>query len=66
MVQLVLVFCLLGAPADCHEERPMLEQMTLMGCMVQGQQIAQDFLADHPKWSLSRWRCENGTRQKQS
>jgi hypothetical protein len=26
---------------------------------VQGQQIAQDWLADHPKWMLTRWRCEN-------
>src|SRR5689334_5994505 len=59
MVQLVLIFCLATSPGSCREERPILEQLSLMSCMVQGQQIAQDWLADHPKWTLSRWRCEN-------
>jgi hypothetical protein len=58
MVQLVLIFCLTGSPTSCKEERPVIEQLSLMGCMVQGQQVAQDWLADHPKWSLERWRCE--------
>ncbi len=58
MVQLVLIFCLAASPASCREERPVVEQLSLMTCMVQGQQIAQELLADRPKWMLSRWRCE--------
>jgi hypothetical protein len=66
MVQLVLVFCMLASPSDCREERPMLEELTLARCMVQGQQIASDWLAEHPNWTLSRWRCENNIpRQRQ-
>jgi hypothetical protein len=66
MVQLVLVFCMLASPNSCKEERPMLEGMTLSACMVQSQQIASTWLADHPNWSLARWRCENNIpKQKQ-
>lgn len=58
MVQLVLVFCLLGSPDSCTEQRPMMEGLSMMACMTQGQHAAQAWLADHPKWVLSRWRCE--------
>ena len=65
MVQLVLVFCLSASPSDCREERPMMD-LTMTGCMVQGQQIASGWLSEHPNWSLSRWRCENNIpKQKQ-
>lgn len=44
-----------------------MEQMSLTSCLVQGQQYASDWLADHPKWMLSRWRCEqNVPRQRAS
>ncbi len=67
MVQLVLVFCLAGSPSSCQEQRPLIDDLSLMACMVQGQQLAQEWLADHPKWTLSRWRCEqNVPRQKES
>jgi hypothetical protein len=59
MVQLVLVFCLAGSPASCQEHRPVIEQLSPVACLVQAQQLAQDWLADHPKWTLVRWRCEH-------
>lgn len=59
MVQLVLVFCMLASPAECREERPMMQDLTMTGCMVQGQQVASVWLAEHPNWALSRWRCEH-------
>jgi hypothetical protein len=41
--------------------------MSLMTCLVQGQQYAADWIADHPKWTLSGWRCEqNVPRRRQS
>jgi hypothetical protein len=67
MAELVLVFCLMTSPTSCQEERPLMTQLPLMSCMVQGQQYAQEWLADHPKWELSRWRCEqNVPRQRAS
>jgi hypothetical protein len=58
MVHIVLTFCMLAWQTHCQEDRPMLEGMSLAACMVQGQQIAQEWLTDHPKWMLSGWRCE--------
>jgi len=42
----------------CMDERPVYEEMSLTSCMVQGQQIASEWLAGHPTWMLTRWRCE--------
>jgi hypothetical protein len=62
-----LVFCLASAPGDCQQERPLLADTSLMSCLVQGQRYASDWLADHPKWTLSGWRGEqNVARQGQS
>ncbi len=65
MAVLVLIFCLIGAPSACREERPMLDQVPLTSCIVQGQQYAQEWLAEHPKWVLSRWRCEQNVPRQQ-
>jgi len=58
MVHLVLTFCMLAWQTHCTEERPITEDMGLTACIVEGQQVAQNWLADHPSWMLSRWRCE--------
>jgi hypothetical protein len=60
MVALILVFCLVGSPSSCTEEHPYIQSLSLVGCLTQGQQVAQEWLAEHPKWALSRWRCEAG------
>jgi hypothetical protein len=39
--------------------------LSLQACLVRGQEYASEWLAQHPKWMLSRWRCEqNLPRQK--
>jgi hypothetical protein len=60
MAQLVLVFCLMTQPGSCQEERPLLSPIPLASCMVEAQLYAQGWLAEHPKWALSAWRCEGG------
>jgi len=57
MTVLVLVFCLQSAPDSCTEQRPFAD-LPLSACLKRGQQYALEWLADHPKWALSRWRCE--------
>jgi hypothetical protein len=57
MTALVLIFCLQSAPGSCTEERPVLD-LPLAACLARGQHYAQEWLADHPKWALSGWRCE--------
>lgn len=58
MTELVLVFCLLSSPGSCQEQRPEVPDLSPIACLTQGQQIAQEWLNDHPKWTLSGWRCE--------
>jgi len=58
MTALVLVFCLQASPSSCIEERPVAE-MPPLACILQAQTYAANWLADHPKWRLARWRCEH-------
>jgi hypothetical protein len=57
MTALVVVFCLQTSPASCIEQRP-IEDLSLPACLTRGQQYASEWLAEHPKWRLLRWRCE--------
>jgi hypothetical protein len=57
MTALVLVFCLQATPTSCTEQRP-LENLSLRVCLMSGEQYASEWLAEHPKWTLSRWQCE--------
>lgn len=65
MITLVLVVCLSATPDICREETPPVDVASPMSCMVQGQQIAAEWLAEHPKWQLSGWKCQIGQREKQ-
>jgi hypothetical protein len=56
MAALVLVLCLTAALGHCQEERRLLADLSLMSCLIQGQQYASDWLVDHPTWTLSGWR----------
>jgi len=56
MVQLVMLFCLIDATSQCVEHRPSTDLLSPMRCMIGGQQHAQQWLADHPKWMLFGWR----------
>jgi len=57
MTALVLVFCIQSTPSACTEQRP-AEALSLLACLMRGQQYAAEWLAEHPKWMLARWRCE--------
>jgi hypothetical protein len=64
MTALVLVFCLQSSPNSCVEQRP-LEDMAPLACIVRAQAYAANWLSDHPKWRLSRWRCEHNIPRQQ-
>ena len=63
MMTLILVVCLSSTPNVCREERPPIDAVSPMACMVQGQQIAAEWLEEHPKWQLAAWRCQFGRRE---
>jgi hypothetical protein len=50
---------MMTAPTQSAEQRPFIPGMSLMTCATQGQQFAEAWLEDHPKWKLSGWRCES-------
>lgn len=58
LIELVMLVCLAAAPAECREERPATEINSVMACATQGQMVAARWLAEHPAFTLSRWRCE--------
>jgi len=60
MVHLALTDCMMAWQSHCSEERPVIEDMSPMACMVEGQQVAAEWVEEHPKWMLARWRCEQG------
>ncbi len=64
MVSLILVVCLAATPEICREERPPLEDISQVSCIVQGQQLASQWLDEHPKWALRGWRCKLGAAEK--
>jgi hypothetical protein len=64
MITLVLIVCLSATPDICHEERPLIDVENPMACMTQGQFVAAEWVEEHPKWTLTAWRCQMGSRGK--
>lgn len=67
MITLILIVCSMAAPFDCKEVplRPVFSDgmgggvpMSMFDCTMHGQQIAQDWLGEHPNWMLYKWRCQ--------
>ena len=57
MIAALILHVCLGA--FCKDE-PAHVEVTFAECTYLGQIIAQDWLADHPKWELRGWRCKVG------
>ena len=57
MIALVLTVCLVAAPDACHDEQPPIAIISEFQCVLQGQQIAAEWVNDHPRWTLKGWRC---------
>ena len=62
LITLSLVFCLAGQPNNCQTVTPSREDgwSGLPGCVLRGQELAVEWLAEHPKWELFRIRCTPG------
>jgi biotin carboxylase len=55
-VTLLLLVCLAADPSSCRTE-PIDFAGTQIECALYGQQAAAEWLAQHPKWRLAKWRC---------
>ena len=66
MIELVLVFCMVGTPDRCIERNePMADAMSQIACVSMGQQIGQEYLREHPNWRLVNWRCQDSVRHQE-
>jgi hypothetical protein len=56
LVTLSLVFCLLGQRSHCQTIKPAVEDgwSGLAGCALRGEELAAQWLTEHPKWHLAR------------
>jgi hypothetical protein len=62
MIEIVMTFCLIAAPSDCRKERIAFEG-SLLACATAGQFAAAEWIATHPRWRVSEWRCGPVTRE---
>lgn len=62
LVTLSVVFCLASNPTQCQTSRPEAAEGWggLASCAIRGQQLAAQWLEEHPKWFLERVRCTPG------
>jgi hypothetical protein len=59
MIELVIIYCLATDQKNCVEKRNPFDSFgDPVACMVSAQMYAQQYLEEHPKWRLARWKCE--------
>jgi hypothetical protein len=59
VIELVLVYCLAVDQASCVERRDPFESYpSAQECMMEAQIQAQEYLKEHPKQMLKKFRCE--------
>jgi hypothetical protein len=59
MIELVIIYCLATDQNSCVEKRKPFESSgDPVACMMSAQMYAQEYLEEHPKWRLARWKCE--------
>ena len=67
MVELVLTYCLLANAASCIERRPVPEEgFNPTSCMLAAQQLGAAYVAAHPAYRLTGWRCGAAKRRERA
>jgi len=59
MIEILLSVCLVTNPATCKDVslNYMSDQVTPQQCMFRGQVAISRWVAGHPKWQLTKWKC---------
>lgn len=63
MIVLTLTFCLSATPTICQQVSPQ-EYTSGIACLLEAEERAAEWQAEHPLWKLTRMRC--GPREKQA
>jgi hypothetical protein len=58
MIDLVVLACTLANPSACQEYHLLFQSSgSLQSCMMQAQPTLAQWVAEHPKYRVARWRC---------
>lgn len=57
LASIALIICMASDPGRCEERFPVVIPLSWIGCQTDGQQIALEYLAENPGWTLRGWRC---------
>ena len=57
MIELILIACLLKEPGRCERHWLPTDPMSMMECMVTGQQYLVRWTESNPGWRVRRWSC---------
>lgn len=57
MIELLFVSCLTGDPERCQDRSLIFVDLSLMTCMIHGQQAIATWLDRHPRETVREWSC---------
>ena len=59
MIEVIMTVCALANPSQCEEQHLQYAgQGSLRQCTMNAQPFMAQWINEHPKWSIVRWRCE--------
>jgi len=63
MIVLTLFLCAIGPHRSCYEQVIPAQFDSAMECIIHGQQVAAEWMGDHPGYRLDGWRCGRDERK---
>ena len=59
MIEVIMTVCALANPSQCEEQHLQYAgQGSLRQCVMNAQPYLAQWINEHPKWSIVRWRCD--------
>jgi hypothetical protein len=59
MIEVIMTVCALANPSQCEEQHLQYAgQGSLRQCVMNAQPYLAEWINEHPKWSIVRWRCD--------
>jgi hypothetical protein len=59
LVEIVMTVCALSQPNVCEDKHLQFNsEVSLNQCVMAAQPYIAQWIGDHPKWTVMRWRCE--------
>ena len=59
MIEVIMTVCALANPSQCEEQHLQYAgQGSLRQCTMSAQPYMAQWINEHPKWSIVRWRCD--------